>query len=47
MQTLDMALADLLKRGLIEPSALPSRPATPGMPGATPPSGAGNGHATA
>jgi hypothetical protein len=30
MQTLDMALADLLKRGLIEPSALPAKPAMPG-----------------
>ncbi len=28
MQTLDMALADLVKRGLVEQSALPPRPAT-------------------
>jgi twitching motility protein PilT len=47
MQTLDMACADLLKRGLIEPSALPSKPATPGMPGATPAASPSNGHATA
>jgi len=26
MQTLDMALADLVKRGVIEPTALPPRP---------------------
>jgi hypothetical protein len=26
MQTLDMALADLVKRGLIEPTAVPPRP---------------------
>ena len=32
MQTLDMALADLVKRGLIEPTALPPRPAA--APGA-------------
>jgi len=31
MQTLDMALADLLKRGLIDQSAMPPRPA--GMAG--------------
>jgi twitching motility protein PilT len=47
MQTLDMALADLLKRGLIEPSALPAKPQIPGTPGATPAAGASNGHATA
>jgi twitching motility protein PilT len=47
MQTVDMAFADLLKRGLIEPSAVPSKPAMPGMPGATPGAGATNGHATA
>ncbi|HJQ83384.1 MAG TPA: type IV pilus twitching motility protein PilT [Candidatus Binatia bacterium] len=33
MQTLDMALADLVKRGLIEPTALPPRP-TPAGAGA-------------
>jgi twitching motility protein PilT len=32
MQTLDMALADLVKRGMIEPTALPPRPAA--APGA-------------
>ena len=37
MQTLDMALADLVKRGLIEPTALPPRPA---MNGSGAPSGA-------
>jgi len=46
METLDMALAGLLKRGLIEPSAMPAKPAMPGMPGATPAAGATNGHAT-
>jgi twitching motility protein PilT len=30
MQTLDMAVADLVKRGLVEPSALPPRPAANG-----------------
>jgi twitching motility protein PilT len=40
MQTLDMALQDLVKRGLIEPAALPPKPA--GMNGAaTPGAGAG------
>ena len=27
MQTLDLALTDLMKRGLIDPGALPPRPA--------------------
>jgi twitching motility protein PilT len=30
MQTLDMAIADLVKRGLIEPTAAPPRPAMNG-----------------
>jgi twitching motility protein PilT len=38
MQTLDMALADLVRRGLIEPTALPPRPTM---------NGAGNGAAQA
>ena len=37
MQTLDMGLADLVKRGLIEPTALPPRPA---MNGSGAPAGA-------
>ena len=37
MQTLDMALADLVKRGMIEPTALPPRPTI---------NGSGNGGAT-
>jgi len=37
MQTLDMALADLVKRGMIEPTALPARPTI---------NGSGNGGAT-
>ena len=37
MQTLDMGLADLVKRGLIEPTALPPRPA---MNGSCAPAGA-------
>jgi len=37
MQTLDMALADLVKRGMIEPTALPQRPTI---------NGSGNGGAT-
>ncbi|HWP64673.1 MAG TPA: type IV pilus twitching motility protein PilT [Candidatus Limnocylindria bacterium] len=45
MQTLDMAFADLLKKGLIEPSAMPPKPGMPGMPGAA--GGVTNGHATA
>jgi twitching motility protein PilT len=47
MQTLDMAYAELLKKGLIEPSAMPARPAMPGMAGAAPAAGGANGHATA
>jgi hypothetical protein len=27
MQTLDMGLADLVKRGLVDPSTLPAKPA--------------------
>jgi twitching motility protein PilT len=34
MQTLDLALADLVKRGLVEKDALPPRPAVPGAAGA-------------
>jgi twitching motility protein PilT len=47
MQTLDMAFTELLKRGLIEPSVVPAKPATPGMAGATPAAGATNSHAAA
>jgi len=47
MQTLDMACADLLKRGLIEPASMPQRLATPGLGAGAAPAGAGNAHATA
>jgi twitching motility protein PilT len=36
MQTLDMALADLVKRGLIEPTAMPPRPAMNGSAAGAP-----------